>query len=134
MLQALVHWSNSRGIHLVLKEHPINRKSMAPLKEIAVGPYVRWSEANIHDLIRFSRAVYTINSGVGFEAMFHNKPVVTFGRVEYDCVTIPVRPDGLDAAWTQALATKAGERLTRYRQFIDWFCRHYAIDFSDERS
>ena len=64
-----------------------------------------WSDASIHDLINHAKAVYTINSGVGFEAMFYNKPIVTFGRIEYDAVTIHASLDNLSEVWHRVKRT-----------------------------
>jgi hypothetical protein len=42
---------------------------------------------NLHDLIKGSSAVFTVNSGSGFEALLHQKSVFTFGKSDYDWVT-----------------------------------------------
>jgi hypothetical protein len=44
-------------------------------------------DASIHQLIQNSSAVCVVNSGTGLEALLHKKPVITFGRSEYDCVS-----------------------------------------------
>lgn len=77
------------GIPLVVKGHPINPDNMLGLKDsIKNYKHVTWLlEANIHQLIQHSRCVVVVNSGVGLEALLHEKPVVTFGRAEYDCVS-----------------------------------------------
>lgn len=78
------------GMTLVVKGHPINRASMDPLKSIA-AKYTNtlWvDDYNIHDVISKARVVVTVNSGTGMEALLHLKPVVTFGRCEYDVCTM----------------------------------------------
>ena len=45
------------------------------------------SDISIHELLPLSKAVVTINSGAGFEALIHLKPVVTLGRVDYSAST-----------------------------------------------
>ena len=41
------------------------------------------SDASIHQLIEPALAVFTVNSGVGSEALLHLKPVYLFGRADY---------------------------------------------------
>ena len=44
-------------------------------------------KVSIHELFPKCQAVVTINSGAGFEALLHLKPVVTLGRVDYSPAT-----------------------------------------------
>lgn len=130
VVRALANWSQASGIPVVFKAHPTNPASAASQRQAAQGSNVYWSDASIHDLIPHSTAVYVINSGVGFEAMLHDKPVVTFGRVEYDAASIHGDLTALDRTW-QAVQTVAPEPLRRrYRRFVDWYCRHYCVDLS----
>ena len=43
----------------------------------------RFSDASIHDLLAACRGVVTVNSGVGMEAVLHEKPVFAYGRANY---------------------------------------------------
>jgi capsule polysaccharide export protein KpsC/LpsZ len=45
------------------------------------------SDISIHELLPLSKAVVTINSGAGFEALIHLKPVVTLGKADYSAST-----------------------------------------------
>lgn len=130
VVEALLAWCRQRGLALVFKPHPANTKAMAEFELLARAGGALWSSAHVHDLIAHAQAVYTINSGVGFEALFHLKPVVSFGRVEYDCVSIQATPDSLDAAWAQVLACDSRGLELRYRRFVDWFLGQYAVDLS----
>ena len=79
-------------INLVVKGHPVNPGSMQSLKEIAKKySHVSWyDDVSIHQLLSKARCTVTVNSGVGFESLLHEIPVVTFGRSEYDSVTYKV--------------------------------------------
>ena len=125
-----MHWARERDIAVVMKPHPVNRKSMAPFEKLADGHTVFWSEAHVYDLIAHATGVYTVNSGVGFEALLHLKPVVTFGKVEYDCVSFQATPDTLDAAWDFCLHADTSVLEKRYRHFVNWFLGAYAVDMS----
>ena len=134
LIAALVRWSREQHVPLVLKPHPANPKAMAEFEALPRGELLYWSTANVQSLIEHACAVYTINSGVGFEALLHLKPVVTFGRAEYDCVTIKGRIDTLDDAWRQVQHSRPAELAERYRAFVDWFLGCYAVDLSLEEA
>jgi hypothetical protein len=127
VVTALANWANERRIHVVFKKHPLDREKNGGLSKKIGGPYVRWAEASVHDLIANAIAVYTINSGVGVEAILHGKPVVVFGRSEYDRVAIRAEIDRLDDAW-QAVQGENTEMLPDYNRFIDWLSEYYAVD------
>lgn len=73
--------------------------------------HVEWSDASIHDLIESCRGVVTVNSGVGMEAVLHEKPVFAFGRANYSEVTA----DSLDALF---------DHTADYRGFFNaWYSK-----------
>lgn len=78
------------GIKLVVKAHPINLESMRPLREIANKyEHVEWVEnVNVHSVLKNATIVVCVNSGTGMEALFHMRPVYTFGKADYDVVTM----------------------------------------------
>lgn len=95
-----VEWALKRTIEycrmydqqLIVKGHPVNPGAMKPLKEIVDAenaPYkVIWNDTHsIHDLLRSCKVAVTVNSGAGFEAILHRRPIVAFGRAEYDVVS-----------------------------------------------
>lgn len=133
VVSAVIEWSQHSGVPIVFKPHPMNKKAMAAFEAQAKAAGCYWSTGNIHTLIEHSTAVFTINSGVGFEALFHLKPIVMFGRAEYDCVAAKVQdlsPAGIDAAWQASRGVSAPELNRRYRRFVDWFLTSYAVDLS----
>ncbi|KDD66086.1 hypothetical protein V466_26080 [Pseudomonas mandelii PD30] len=134
VVEALVDWAREKGLAIVLKPHPANMKSMKPFESLVDEKTVFYSDANIQDLIEHSRAVYTINSGVGFEALLQLKPVVTFGRVEYDCVSFNANLTNLDEAWGYTKGCSAPELELKYARFVNWFLEHYAVDMSSAES
>ncbi len=129
---AVSEWALSRKQTVVFKEHPANRRAMATLRD-AIGDHdhVFWSDASIHDLIRECSAVYTMNSGVGFEALFHTRPIATFAAAEYDVVTVNASIDQLDAAWAACCSWDVEQSMMERRKFVDWYCRQHAFDLSD---
>ncbi len=130
IIGALSSWANETGTKILFKAHPAAPHTSEPFKAIAQGPSVEWVDASVHDLIEHCDAVYTLNSGVGHEAILHGKPVVMFGRAEYDRLAIQITPDQLDDAYTRVQAWEASEAVGEYRKFYHWFTRDMAIDLS----
>ena len=48
------------------------------------------TDAHVHDLISGSQAVFTVNSGVGLEALLLRKPVFVWGRSIYEYASTPL--------------------------------------------
>ena len=79
------------GKRVIVKGHPINPSSMESLRSITAkyNHNAVWCDSiNIHSLIEASSLVVTVNSGTGMEALLHKKPVMAYGRAEYDCVAM----------------------------------------------
>jgi hypothetical protein len=131
VLHSIVEWGRMKGVEIHLKPHPANPKLMQ--KYISCYPQTSlllWRDENIHDLIDECDAVFVVNSGVGFEALLHAKPIVMFGRAEYDCVAIRAKLDDIDTAWDECQASDSAQLLKKYSQFFNWFTTEYAVDMS----
>lgn len=86
-LSITVNYCNSKNKKLVIRGHPQNKSSMLELKKMFPEDLFHWADdVNINDLIKNCRILVTINSGTGFEAILHMKPVMVFGKCEYDTV------------------------------------------------
>jgi len=76
--------------HLVIKRHPRctnERVADAIARMVKDNEYVLRTGASIHAILQACDAVLVANSGVGFEALIHHRPVYTFGGSEYELVT-----------------------------------------------
>ena len=96
-LMATCKATQTLNIKLIVKGHPVNPASMAPLYQAAMQyNHVTWvTDVSIHDIIPHARAVVVVNSGTGMETLLHKRPVVTFGRCEYDCVSNRATTDNI---------------------------------------
>ncbi|EFH13553.1 hypothetical protein ACFFMP_06550 [Pseudoroseomonas cervicalis] len=95
------------GLPVVVKRHPLctDRAVAAMLEEVAAHPGVERSAASVHALIPASCCVLTVNSGVGYEALVYDRPVVTLGRADYDRATLALDdPAGAPDAVRRAIA------------------------------
>ncbi|RLA96809.1 MAG: hypothetical protein DRG83_16935 [Deltaproteobacteria bacterium] len=111
-----------QGYKLYVKEHPnvLGSFSLSMLRRIKkisnvalINPTV-----NPHDLIVHSKAVVTINSTAGFEALMYFKPVIVFGQVFYRGYGVTIDVDSLyDLEWVikKALESKVPkEKIIRF--------------------
>lgn len=131
VVEKLLQWSERLKIEIVFKPHPVNFQKMQELKNFFCDRVKFWSDCNIHDLIANSSAVYLINSGVGFEALQYPLPIVTFGRVDYDSVTIRGDVDNLDRIWSDVSRFSIKDEMVRRRRFLNEFYKKYLIDLRD---
>jgi capsule polysaccharide modification protein KpsS len=96
---------------------------MESLKQIANKyRHVIWmDDVSIHQLIPTARAVVVVNSGTGLESLLHQRPVVTFGRADYDAVTNRVEGDNLE----KLLADPKFDQVA-VKNFVDnWYAACY---------
>lgn len=115
MLSALAEAAQAlpEGWHIRIKEHPSARTSLAgPLADAlaqANGRLVVDNQTDTFEQVRASAGVITINSSVGLQAFFYDRPVIVLGQAFFAI-------DGLvhvapDADAFQALLT-APDKLT----------------------
>jgi len=97
-LSVVLDYSRRTGRTIVVKGHPANPRSMVPLKHLTLScPTAKWvDDISIHSCFASADRVFLVNSGSGMEALIHGKPVIRFGRAEYDCVT-PQSPPNVEA-------------------------------------
>lgn len=70
---------------VVIKRHP--QEKLLDMTKISSEKHVIMSQHSIHKIIPGADAVFTVNSGVGFEALLYKKPVYTSGECDYHWVT-----------------------------------------------
>ena len=139
----------SDDFSLVVKGHPANLDAMKSLKEVfylhkkkldasKVGRLLWIDQASIHELIQRSAAVFTVNSGVGLEALLHSKLVFTFGNADYSSASEKIVFGGSVSNGVEAIQkilvrrSKNHSPLTHQnicRRFINsWYYSHYDCD------
>lgn len=86
-LEKTIALAKDRGKELIVKGHPVNPGSMFDMIDLCRRENIEYvDDISIHDALKNSEAVFMVNSGVGFEAMVHEKPIVIFGNSEYESV------------------------------------------------
>lgn len=112
------------GMMLYVKEHPasIGAHSVSRLKGVLRNGRVRLIHPGVgsYDLIRDARAVITVNSKVGMEAIIQEKPVLVLGHAYYRGHGLTVdasASDDLSAAIRRVLAWRPDPQAIR--AFLD---------------
>ncbi len=74
-----------QGWHLRLKEHPSAKTSLAEMLAplLATGRAVLDNSTDSFAQLAASKGVVTLNSSMGLQAFFHDKPVITLGRAYF---------------------------------------------------
>lgn len=117
-----------QGWHLRVKEHPSARQSLAgalaPL--LATGRVVVDNAGDSFAQVAASRGVVVLNSSMGLQAFFHDRPVVVLGEAYFKQpgLVVPVADQvGLEAAFAGA-ETLSFDPATRAR-FMNWLDQVY---------
>ncbi|WP_445011800.1 capsular polysaccharide export protein, LipB/KpsS family [Vreelandella stevensii] len=129
LAKVVQHYSDS-SYDVVIKRHPMCKsvKVSALLEELGKQEHVIISNGSVHELLAKSEVVYTINSGVGLEALIHDKPVVVFGSADYQCAAIYGDLNNF-ATVDDVLFDKF--RMNN-RKFLYYFFNHYLCSTSEK--
>lgn len=132
--KTLVEILDKKGMNIVIKRHPrcYNKEVAELLDRLKKLPNIFIYEGSIHNSIKKCDAVYTINSGVGFESLFHLKPVVTFGEVDYQSATFNVK--NFDDLKKELIPILTEEKIKYIKQFLSYFMREKNICISNKKN
>jgi hypothetical protein len=132
-IELIADWASRRRQNVVFKLHPGNHEDDPEVVECATRAAseresVFCVDGNVHDLIKRSLGVFTINSGVGFESLIHGKPLVTFGRCDYHWATFHAHAANLNDGQRYVLSYDEGLRQRAW-QFVYYYCfgLHYFV-------
>lgn len=129
-----VEFLTKKNINIVIKRHPrcYLKEVEAELEKLKNQKNITIYSGSIHHAINKCSVVYTINSGSGFEALFHLKPVVTFGEVDYQSATFNIKDfKELEANPIPALSE---EKIIYIKQFLSYYMREKNININSKKS
>jgi capsular polysaccharide export protein len=120
------------GWHLRIKEHPSARTPLRPKIEAFRNPnLIVDNDSDSFAQIAASRGVVTLNSSMGLQAFFYDKPVVALGRAFWalpGLVEAPQDQASLNARFASAAELSFDPALRA--AFIHWLDRAYYPDFT----
>lgn len=133
-LKTIVENLTKNQINIVIKRHPrcYIKELEIVLDEFKEFKNITIYEGSIHNAIKKCDAVYTINSGVGFESLFHLKPVVTFGEVDYQSATFNIKD--FKELGNNLIPILTDEKKDYIKKFISYFMTYKNIDISNKQS
>lgn len=93
ILNKLIDLYKDSDTKIVVKKHPkcTDIELDEFLSKLVKEKKIVLFSGSVHQAIKDAKVIYTINSGVGFEALLHLKDVVVFGLSEYNHVTTRVK-------------------------------------------
>ncbi len=133
MVEEVVRTAEAKGLSVVIKRHPLCTTPEVSrfLSKLVAEGRVTQVYSSIHAIIPKAVAICVVNSGVGAEALLHEKPVYVFGRADYMAGCFVCRQSDDFAA--QFVAGKSPLSPDELRKF--WFLlrKRYAIDLRDRK-
>lgn len=121
-----------QGWHLRIKEHPSARTplNLAPL--LATGRVILDNQSDSFAQLQAARAVVTLNSSMGLQAFFHDKPVITLGRAFFARQgLVEVAGDQVQLNHLFATPHTLTFDPTQRARFMTWLDRHYYPRLTD---
>lgn len=119
---------------LIIKRHPLcSDRSI----ELSINKLKRKfdsvviSKSSVNSLISCAKAVITVNSGVGFEALVMGVPVITAGRSDYSFVTGQIF-DNNDISKIDTKISQFDE--VKANRFVAYYLKNYCLNIEEVES
>ncbi|EUB96539.1 Capsule polysaccharide biosynthesis protein [Rhizobium sp. CF080] len=134
-VETLATFAEREKTNVVFRKHPYDETSLfEDSRKQYSSNFVKFSVGgHIHDALAKAKAVAIINSGVGFEAMIYNRPVLSFGRSIYDSAVINANRQNFSASYAKAIEENEDIRWERYLRFISWYVFHAGYKLHEEK-
>ena len=131
LLNCAAEIAERNQIHLVIKRHP--KCTSVRIKELLQGleghQYVEVSNASIHLIIPACKAVITVNSGVGMEALLHLKDIISTGKAEYSFIAKTARTKSELEHHMLNFSPTAPEKM---KEFLHYYATEHLYRFNDQ--
>jgi len=133
-LNTVYKFTKENNINLVVKLHPKDKSThfLKIINSIKTDETLIITKDPIHAVISKSLAVITTNSGAGFEALLHHKPVITCGKSDYNSVAIVVRNETeLESKLKFLILKKFKINRNMINNFLQVYCLNHCINTQD---
>jgi len=116
-----------------VKRHPYcnSMTVQKTLDALLQAEAIEISDASVHDLISGAKAVFTVNSGVGLEALLHSRPVIVTGECDYAYAT-SAQPKSIDELKT-ILNNDFSFDPARTRKLLHYYVNGYSMASNDAK-
>ncbi|MCK8516965.1 CDP-glycerol glycerophosphotransferase family protein [Methylonatrum kenyense] len=122
------------GVPVVFKKHPLCKDPLidAALSKAVMREGVSHSDSDTWSLVKNARAVVTINSGVGLQAVAAGVNVVTLGPSDVDAIAWKASMKDIKEVVTQAVNVDVEQ--SDYNKFANFYMERYLVDVDNEKS
>lgn len=131
MMEEVIRACGKLNRTVVVKRHPLCGSAVIGkyLLDNEAAGRIRLAGGSIHDIIARAEAVCVVNSGVGAEALLHEKPVYVFGRSDYMAACfVCAAPGDFERHFQPGRTALSSDDL---RRFWYLFRNDYAVDLRD---
>jgi len=135
MLEMVVDRFANSPVEVLIKRHPKcddDEVSAAISMQLSKAANIRLVDASIHDILSNAEAVFTVNSGVGSEALAYEIPVYCFGRSDYAAAVHQVRSKAELGDLTSPIHRKLPD--ADHRRFYHYYRTIYQISSPNIRT
>ena len=139
MIKTCSEFARDKNLRVVMKPHPKekSRYFMQQLESLAdIYESLTISNQPIEALLPASRFIVTANSGVGFEALLYETPVITTAYSEYQPASLYAENiEGLTIGLVRALhqTSVPNDEGGKHNHWINHYCQHALWDGASER-
>jgi len=132
MLDLVAYAFRNLPFKVVVKRHPLcnDAEVERKIQNLYESGLILTSEDSIHDLIKDCTAVFTVNSGVGSEALTYLKPVYTFGQCDYQFGTHKIKDRETLEAAINDIALPHSELVIK--KFLYFYRNEYLLNIDNE--
>ena len=106
------------------EDEQLDNKIKYELEKISPSIEVHTGFRSIHDFLPNSKCVIVGNSGAGFEAMMHSKPIISFCQPEYHWITYDLRKI---CDLHRAIDTESWFDKELSDKFLYWYMKEYCF-------
>jgi tetratricopeptide (TPR) repeat protein len=131
LLSQVARYYEGSDTAVVVKRHPYCRSFRVQrlLMEMSERAQIVVCNNSVHDLLARCERVFTVNSGVGLEALLHEKPVIAAGKCDYAYAVQIARTSGeLD----ELLRLAPAANTDAARRLLWFYWNRYLVQANDE--
>ncbi|GEM_PF-1835088 len=131
LLKEIPYKIQRQGFNVLIKRHPKCKSDKIKdiLSSLDDEEGINVVKGSIHDIISSSSAVAVVNSGVGFEALLHLKPVINFGHCDYHWVTRTIKDKTANFEVNRVIENTD---TTDIKKFLYFYLKEYLVDINSD--
>ncbi|WP_097729981.1 capsular biosynthesis protein [Escherichia coli] len=129
LLKLVSEYFFNTSIKVVVKRHPYcNSIEVEKLiNELEKEGKIIVSNSSVHHLIKGAKTIITVNSGVGLEAIIHNKPVIITGKSDYCYAAAAIVKNEEDLINAILNLDSLSSDETLRRKFLAYYLLEYSV-------